>query len=153
MTLNKQPATRNPDNWKSNRSPNKTAANELGERLRIFRKAIEKTTHEMAGELDINVSTYSRYETGQLYIPDEVPMYLHKKYKMRYEWYFDNEGNRTSKETNKKNLVTDMGTLQAAQLLQGEKIIYVERQLFKALQEVKLLTDKVNELIIKTVTR
>lgn len=149
MTTTKQPATRNPNNWKSNRSPNKANSNELGERLRTFRKSIDKTTQAMATEMDIDVSTYSRYENGQLYIPDKVPMYLHKKYKMRYEWYFHGEGSRTSKETNKKTLVTDMSTLQAAQELQGAKLINLEQQLFKALQKIQLLTDQINMLIIK----
>ncbi len=136
--------------WKSSRVPGKINDNEHGQRLKFFRKTLDKTQPDLAVELNISIAMVSKYENGTHYIPNEVPRYLHKKYDMNYSWFFDGVGKITVNATEKKSMLVDINSLQDIQMMQSAKITSMEKTLYRLLQENQQLTLRLNELESKS---
>jgi len=99
-----------------------------GENLRLIRKLLNKTTYEMASELKIPQSTYSKYENGWSSITVEVLSKLYRKYGAMPNFICCSEGPKFRKEDEKKNIVTDISMIKADQESIKAKLNFLARK-------------------------
>lgn len=119
------------------------------DRLRFFRKKEVKTIDAIAKEYGTGKSTWSKYETGDRNIPIEVVIFMHTKYKMGYEWFFEGNGTRKTEGDDKSSLVSDIARIYQAQQALKSKVTAQQQQILNLVTDNKKLNDKLNEILMK----
>ncbi len=92
------------------------------EQFKKFILELNINQRDLAKVLGKSQSTIAKYCSGDYYIPFEVVKLLHKKFKMSYDWYFDNKGSITIEPKElKKTLVSDVTDLRSTvRILEGK---------------------------------
>lgn len=92
------------------KTKNEPAFSEHSVRLRAFRKFKGMTQNDVAEEYGVVQSMIYKYEKGINVIPFELPKFYHDKYRMSYEWFYNNIGPMEFVNT-KDNLVKNTAQL------------------------------------------
>lgn len=69
-----------------------SARKDLGFRFMVFRKAILKTTEELAQEIGVPEQAITGIESGANYPEITILHFIHKKYKLNLNWMLTAEG-------------------------------------------------------------
>lgn len=154
-----EPVAADPENKKQNIDERTRVARERSglknanmmsqaERLRFFREQEKISADQLASELNVSAPTLSKYETGKLYLPVEVAVYLHSKYHMSYEWFFNGAGNRKTKPGAINDSLT-LEDLYETQYVLVAKIDYLQKELKIERDHRKRQQKEINKLSLK----
>lgn len=117
--------------------PYKKDINEDYKRFGMFLETVGVTATELCHDTGRDKSIVSKWVNGKLKPPYSILKYLHKKYNLNFNWYFEGTGQPVLKTVDKRNLLTDVNDLVAtikmltAKQQQQDKIIKeLARKLF-----------------------
>lgn len=102
-----------------------------GKQLKKFLERENITQAEFAQMLDVKQPVISKYISGLLDVPLDVIKFLHRKYQMSYEWFFEGIGSMKVKEVDKKNLVSDLNDLRDTLSVLQHKVVKMDRDFKK----------------------
>jgi len=99
-----------------------TIAQEEGQRFAEFLKKIETKPINMAAILEVQRGTISKYISGEIRIPSDTVVFLHKEYKLSFDFHFCGIRPILVKDQKEKNLVTSTEELKMQVNLISKKL-------------------------------